>query len=145
MNKVGLAKEMFGKKQSELNAEELKEYYREAKRRYYASPEAVEKRKQRAKGYREKYKNKIKEYREAHKDEMREYYRQYRKDGRALDNDKVLALALCLACNKLSKLPVTMEETYPKYYKKLARDIMRGKIKTELSILPNGEIETPCD
>lgn len=134
MSKIGLAKEMFGKKQSELNAEELKEYYREAKRRYYKSPEAIENRKQRAKSYREKYKNKIKEYN-----------MQYRKDGRALDNDKVLTLALCLACDKLSKLPVIREETYPKYYKKLARDIMRGKIKTELSILPNGEIETPCD
>ena len=134
MSKIGLAMELFGKKQSELTTEELKLYYREAKRRYLTSPEAVEKKKQRAKVWRE-----------THKEEIRNYDRAYRKAGKTLDNDKVLKLALDLACERLTREDVYSPQATPEYYRKLARDIMRGKIETELSILPNGRLETPCD
>lgn len=117
MSKIGLAKEMFGKKQNELNAEELKEYYREAKRRYYKSAEAVEKKKQGAKNYREK-----------HKDEIRQYNRAYRKAGKILDNDKVLKLALELACERLAQEDVYPPQATPKYYRQLARNKIRGEI-----------------
>lgn len=86
MKKTGLAMDLFGKKQSELTPEELKLYYREAKRRYITSPEAVEKKKQRKKAWRE-----------THREDAREYARQYRKSGKALDYTKLYKRALELA------------------------------------------------
>ena len=84
--KIGLAMELFGKKQGELSPEELKLYYREAKRRYHTSPEAVEKKKQRGKAWRE-----------THREEAREYARQYRKSGKALNYTELYKRALELA------------------------------------------------
>ena len=120
MAKIGLAMELFGKKQSELNPEELRVYYREAKKRQYIdNPQAVEKRKQRSKKWRETHKEQIKEYRETHREESREYFRQYRKSGKALDYTEVYKRAFDFLLNDYV---VKNKREIGGYYIKLAKD-----------------------
>ena len=115
--------ELFGKKQSELNPEELRVYYREAKKRQYTdNPQAVEKRKQRSKKWRETHKEQIKEYRETHREESREYFRQYRKSGKALDYDMVYKIALDCACERLSYGNPELKERYKRDFIRFAKE-----------------------
>lgn len=119
MSKVGLAKEMFGKKESDLNPQELKEYQREKQKRYYAKhPEAQD-----------KQRRQVRDWKATHKEQVRAYDKAYRKAGKVLDNDKVLTLALALACERLSREDVSPEQATPKYYRNLARGIMREERK----------------
>lgn len=112
--------ELFGKKQSELNPEELRVYYREAKKRQYIdNPVAVEKRKQRSKKWRETHGEYIKEYRETHREESREYFRQYRKSGKALDYTEIYKRAFEFLVSDCAN---NDEDEIRKYYIEKAKD-----------------------
>ena len=123
MKKTGLAMELFGKKQGELSPEELKLYYREAKRRYHTSPEAVEKKKQRGKVWRE-----------THREEAREYFREYRKSGKALDYTEVYKRAFEFLVSDCANKD---EDEIRKYYIEKAKESMRE----EKRLLAKKELE----